>query len=175
MKMKTNEKGFTLIEIIGVVILIGVFALIAVPTVSKLLNRNRTDYYTSLEDSVKLAARDFFVDNSNYRPNGILKSQVVTATTLIGQNNIESINDYKGRTCVNETNDSYVVIINTGEEQFEYGVCLKCSEDGYYSNPDNKYCDEAWLNNDNIEYGADIPNNNIYVYLNTQKELLRKK
>ena len=106
MKRKINKKGFTLIEIIGVVILIGLVALVSVPLVSKMLNRNRLDYYENLEDSVRLAARDFFVDNANYRPNGILKSQIVTATTLIWQNNIEEIMDYKGHTCVNEADDS---------------------------------------------------------------------
>jgi len=37
----TNEKGFTLIELIGVVLLLGIISLISVPTVSNILQESK--------------------------------------------------------------------------------------------------------------------------------------
>ena len=66
--IKKNNKGFTMIEIIGAVIIIGVLTLIAVPAVSKMMRQFREDYYVSLEDTITSSAKEFFTDNRIYRP-----------------------------------------------------------------------------------------------------------
>ena len=58
-----NNKGFTLLEIILVVAILGVITLIAVPSVSSILNRNKNDQYDNLKKSIISAAKMHVSDN----------------------------------------------------------------------------------------------------------------
>ena len=49
--MKINRKGFTLLEVILVVAILGVITLIVVPSVSSLINKNKNEQYENLKKS----------------------------------------------------------------------------------------------------------------------------
>ena len=74
---KINKKGYTLIEILAVVIILGILLLIAVPAINKQLNQFRVDYYSKVESSGKAAGKDYISDFSD--------------------NQIAEIKDYMGR------------------------------------------------------------------------------
>ncbi len=58
--MKRNEAGFTLIEIIAVIIILGIVLTIAVPSISKYINSSRRSAYVSDIDAyAKSAMADF--------------------------------------------------------------------------------------------------------------------
>ena len=63
--MKKN--GFTLIEIIGVIVILGIIAIIAFSTYTKNLKEFRENYYTRERKTVEKSAEEFFNDNRNYR------------------------------------------------------------------------------------------------------------
>ena len=58
-----NNKGFTLLEIILVVAILGVITLIVVPSVSSILNKNKNDQYENLKKSIISAAKMYVSDN----------------------------------------------------------------------------------------------------------------
>ena len=69
-----NNKGFTLIEIIGTIIILGILAVITIPMFTKNLAGFRDDYYVNIENTVKNSGNEFFNDNRKYRPNRYLES-----------------------------------------------------------------------------------------------------
>ena len=59
---KINNKGFTLIEVLAVVVIIGVLALVMIPAVGGLLSENKENQYKNLEKSITSAAKIFISD-----------------------------------------------------------------------------------------------------------------
>lgn len=61
--MKLNNKGFTLIEILAVVIILSVLIVIMVPSVNYLIDKNKEDNYKSLKAGIISAAKVYLSDN----------------------------------------------------------------------------------------------------------------
>ena len=170
--MKKNQKGFTMIELLAAIIILGVLLGIAIPGVSKLMKQFRRDYYGKLEESITTSAKDFINDEKLYRPTGVLNSTVISLDTLVKNKYVDEVVDYKGKTC--SLTDSYVVIIYFGKDNYKYKTCLKCSNDKYVSDTKETYCDEAWKTNDNIKYQFS-DKDRLYVYYNSPREEIRNE
>ena len=56
---KNSKKGFSVIELLAVIVIVGLLIAIAVPVVNKQLNNFRNNYYSKLEDSIKSAGQDY--------------------------------------------------------------------------------------------------------------------
>lgn len=61
--MKLNRKGFTLIEILAVIVILAMLMAIMVPTVGTLLEKSKEDNYESLEKSIEQAAKMYMSDH----------------------------------------------------------------------------------------------------------------
>jgi type IV pilus assembly protein PilA len=91
-----NKKGFTLIELIAVIVILGLVLLIAIPFFSGSLKVFRDDYYSTLNGSMKNAGQNFFTDNRSFLPHSYLKSQVIDLNTLEDKRYINEVKDYNG-------------------------------------------------------------------------------
>ena len=58
--MKLNKKGFTLIEILAIVVLIGVVAVIAIPNITKQADEHATKQTKLLKEQITNAAKIYF-------------------------------------------------------------------------------------------------------------------
>ena len=171
--MKKNNKGFTMIEIIGIIVIMGVLLLLIIPGVSKLMEQFRKDYYKKLEDSINESGKDFFNDNKLVLPNGILESFYVNVDLLIDQKYADSLLDYKGNTCELADRKSYTIVVYRGDGKYEYQTCIDCSGDEYVTDKSKKYCDPAWLDNVlHYDYGG---TDDIYFYYGTPREEIREE
>ena len=166
-----NKKGFTLIEIIGAVIILGIIAIIAFNTFIGNLKGFRDDYYNNIVRTLSSSGKEFFNDNRNYRPNGILGAQKVSLGMLESKGYLDEVVDYKGKTC--DKSNSYVLVVKEGKSDYSYHACLKCLEDNF-DNTSDMYCDPAWLDPNAISYGIGEPPE-LFVYLGTSKEVLKEK
>lgn len=63
-----NKKGFTLVELLGVVAILVILTLIIVPIVDKNLKKSKEDMHKIQVENIRLAAEDFFSDNYDLRP-----------------------------------------------------------------------------------------------------------
>lgn len=65
---KLNSKGFTMIEIMAVVVILGILAGVAIPSVFKYVRKTRTQSYEIMQSSLYDGARNFTLDENNYLP-----------------------------------------------------------------------------------------------------------
>ena len=166
-----SKSGFTLIEIIGAVIILGIISIIAVLTFTGNLKGFREDYYNDITRTVQESGKEFFNDNRKYRPSDVLQAQIVPLSTLVTQNYIDEIKDYKGNQC---SNTSYAIIIKVGKDDYDYHACVTCPEDEY-NNMNDKYCDSVWKDSTTVTYGIDGESPNIYVYKGTPRSELKEE
>lgn len=61
--MNLNNKGFTLIEVLAVVVILSIIMAIMVPSVNSIMNKNKEDNYKDLENSIISATKMYISDN----------------------------------------------------------------------------------------------------------------
>ena len=131
--MKKNNKGFTMIEIMAVIIILGILAGLVVPAVTKYVNRSKKDYFNSLEQEIIIMAKDYFSVNKSQLPTGkIDKNNNIKYQTKIDIDVLEkggyTTNDIVSKD--GEKCDGFAVVERiAGQKDYTYKVCLKCGDD----------------------------------------------
>ena len=80
--MKKN--GFTLVELMGVLVVIGLLSLIIIPIFSNLLKKQKEDQYAQQIASIELSTKNFGSDNLFVLPNEDGDSMYITIGQLRG-------------------------------------------------------------------------------------------
>lgn len=79
--LKVAQKGFTLLELMMVVAIIGILASIAVPSYTDYINRARATEATSVLADMRIRMEQYFQDNRTYA-NGPCAAPAGTTTTF---------------------------------------------------------------------------------------------
>ena len=95
-----NKKGFTIIELMAVLIIIAILATLVIGVIIRYSDDANDTYYESLKKQIDLAGKSYYSDNPKIRPHGeILDGQKVIGKKLyvneLLQNNY-LINDVVG-------------------------------------------------------------------------------
>jgi type IV pilus assembly protein PilA len=133
-----NKSGFTLIELIVFVIIIGVIGFIAVPTFTDFTSRGKLTTFIAYEDSMQDAAKNAVIDcigNNSDRCNLPNKGDTlnISLKTLIDEGFIDDLKNPNGGSC--DLENSYVTVVNRGNLNYKFKVCLVC--EGYENNNAN--------------------------------------
>ena len=116
-----NKKGFTLVELIGVVILIGLIALIAIPSVDYIIKKTKDNAYERTKDTLEDGLRNWVTDNKEliYEDG---EEIIVTLADLKEQGYIEyEIKNPKTRTCLANTMQFKITRVkDTEKDTYEY-------------------------------------------------------
>ena len=98
-----NNKGFSMVEILAVVVILGVVSTIGIVTVSKLIDKSRIHYYETQENQLVLAAQSYTNDNKNILPKTVGEMRTITLKELRDNNYIkEEIVDQNKNKCYEE-------------------------------------------------------------------------
>lgn len=61
--MKLNNKGFTLVEVLAVVVILSLLVIMVVPNVNSLIKQNNNNAYNNLKDNILVASKIYLSDN----------------------------------------------------------------------------------------------------------------
>ena len=129
MRVIRNRKGFTMIELLAVIIILGIVTAISVVSIQAVLRRARDRYYVSQEETINAASRNYMEKNKQYLPKVNGQKTTVSLDTLIKSKYISDVFDYHKKKC--HTDKSYVQVLKIND-QFTYDTYLEC--DDYKSN-----------------------------------------
>ncbi len=116
-----NKKGFTLIEIIAVITIIGILLLIAIPEIYGYLIRGTKEYYSDLEKTVMLSGRDYLDDYKQLLPEEVENVTVIPLEELVTNKYIDEVVDEDGNSC-----SGRVIARKNENKEYEYYTCLIC-------------------------------------------------
>ncbi len=128
-----NKRGFTLVEVLLVIVIISIITLLVMPNISDILSTGKNKKYKTIEDMVRTSLELYNID---YKED--LWSNEYT--------NVETYNVEDPKTIIKQANpdldlDGCVInklkITRTGTDTFTYDVCISCSDN--YESPYN-YC-----------------------------------
>lgn len=108
------KKGFTLVELLGVIVVLGILGAVSVPTVTSIINNNADNIDKAQEKMIISAARSYVTSNGFNPPN------CVNISTLKQEGYLDDISIKSAKT---ETSfDDYSVAITKNGDNFTYAV-----------------------------------------------------
>lgn len=116
-----SKKGFTLVELLATIVIIGLISGIATVAYSKLINHSNPLFYKSLEENVELATNDYLLDHRDKTPIGN-DSTEINLGDLEDENYMEKVIDIDGNKCTGK------IIVFRENKKNRYEVCLDCGK-----------------------------------------------
>ena len=129
--MKKNRKGFTLVELLGVIVVLAIIGGIATLSITNYIGNSKEKVYRNYVATLKTTVEDYLIDdfakNGNLLPK-VGESRIFTLEELIDAKVIEELKDPNGGTCNPEETK---VIVKRGEDtdinfNLTYDVYLDC-------------------------------------------------
>lgn len=134
-----NNKGFTLIELIIVVVILGMLSLLATPNIIKMINKNKVDNYNSTIDSIVEATEVYASDNrynltfdDNCIPSDNPEKNITASIALQDLIDNKDISTPVKNFCTDKEINSNIkikIILNCGTRQFSYDIDESTSGD----------------------------------------------
>ncbi|MBQ8132245.1 MAG: type II secretion system protein [Bacilli bacterium] len=129
MKKIRRRNGFTMVELLAVILILGIVTALSVVSIQEVLRRARSRYYTSQEENLTAAGRNYMEKNQQYLPKVTGQKTSISADELIKNKYISSLVDYSKQNC--HASNSYVQVIKN-DNGYYYDSYLEC--DTYRTN-----------------------------------------
>ena len=108
------KKGFTLVELLGVIVVLGILSAVSVPIVTSIIN-NKSDNIDKAQEKMIISAAKSYATSKGFNP-----PNCVNISTLKAEGYLDDINIKSART---ETSlDDYSVAITKSGDNFTYAV-----------------------------------------------------
>ena len=118
-----NKKGFTLVEIIGVVIVLGIVLGLASVAYISISNHIKMTYYNGIETVLLEAGGEYYTYNSEKAPQIFGNNVEVSIETLVNEKYVEEVKARSGNSCTGS-----VGAYKNSYDRTNYYVCLICDE-----------------------------------------------
>ena len=141
-----NKKAFTLVELLGVIIILGILGLVIIPKVGNTITNGQEQAYKAQETTIRKAANDFLLDNTDLLEDG---NTVTIKLGVLKQKGYLPINIKNPKTKTNFSNESRIVI-EKEDEHYNIDLFLFDLED--VSEEVNTNSPILALNGEYIEY-----------------------
>ena len=146
MKIKKGNKkrGFTLVELLGTIVILGILTTIAIVGVNKTLESAHDKFYDKQKEMFKMSGQEYFTDHKELLPSINYGTNRVFLNKLIEENYINKIVDYKKRTC--DPEKSYISVTRLNASKYEYDVYLVCPDKKIVDNYDGSVAGKSTVN-----------------------------
>ena len=155
MTIKKDRKGFSLVEILAAIVILGLLSSIAIVSVNYILKKAETEYYKSQIDEIILAAKSYTQDNRNSLPKRVGMRTEVTLKSLQNKKYIGKVVDRHKNEC--DAEGTKVQIYKYDKTHYSYSVTLVCPS--YNNKTSEKAAEEAdisvsydGIDTENIDY-----------------------
>ena len=122
---RKNNRGFSLVELLAAIVIMGILASIAIVSVSYLLSKAEKEYYGAQEDEIIMAAKSYTQDNRNFLPKRIGQKRQVYLKTLQSKKYIGDVVDRNKKEC--NPDKSYVQVYRYSKNNYSYVANLVCT------------------------------------------------
>ena len=135
--MKKNNKGFTMIELLAVITLMGILMVVAVPAVMKYVTKGRNTSMDTMLKSSYEAAENYIMDN-NILINAASGDKEIPIKTLVDQQYLEALVDPIGTEDRCDQDGSSKVLVKYDDTtagdlvSYRYEVSIVCPQSGTY-------------------------------------------
>ena len=127
MVSKINKKGFTLVELLGTIVIIGILSGLAISGVTRMINNAKKETSESQKKTIKMAAESYFQSNVKKLPKVIGSSSIVSAKELNDAKYITTeLKNEDGDSCME---NSYVKIYKKSASEYVYTPYIYCGDE----------------------------------------------
>ncbi len=148
-----NNKGFTLVELLASMVILGILMAITIPNIMGILSQNKNNSY--IEDAQKLVSRAKYKYSDSDFVDKKLNNGACYKMTIAYLNNGEFNEAPNGGTYFNE--GSYVVIQKSAGRTYYYVSLAEKTDKKVYYIPYTKYEDLAKNDGSIVKEGTSIP------------------
>ena len=124
--MKKSNRGFSLVELLAAIVIMGILSGIAVVGVTFLLNKAGREYYKAQESEVIMAAKSYTQDNRSFLPKRVGQKNQIYLKTLQDKKYIGDVLDRNKKKC--DPDRSYVQVYRYNKNNYSYVVNLVCDK-----------------------------------------------
>ena len=125
--MKKKNKGFSLVELLAVIVILGILAAVGLGVTSYLVDRAKKDKMDSQKNTVTMSAQTYMQNNKNLVPKIIGESKIIKVSDLRRSNYLtEDIKNNKGESCMEK---SYVKVYKLSNSEYTYTTYLYCGSE----------------------------------------------
>ena len=118
------KRGFTFVELLAVLILLGVVSLIAIPSIGKILNRSREKARESTKNELIKAAKNYYADNIRELPDD--GSHKCLSVSEIEESGYISNDDIVDPTTEEKLTGYVKIYFDNTYNQYTYEYVLSC-------------------------------------------------
>lgn len=162
-----KKRGFTLIELLAVIVITGILTTIILISISTLLEKNKKNFYKTLEQNLIVAGKEYYNKYPDKKPKSYNNNlSKITFSDLNTEKYISKIYDYSGKgTCTGNV----VAYLSIANNKVNYYACFdECDSDNVedYIGEQSQICDEKVISYElqapdtiYLPKGIDIENN----------------
>lgn len=129
---RKNNKGFSLVELLAAIVIMGIFTGIGIVSVTYLINKTEKEYYKAQESEIIMAAKSYTQDNRGFLPKRVGQKNQIYLKTLQSKKYIGEVLDRNKKKC--DPDRSYVQVYRYSKNNYSYVVNLVCDS---YTSEDN--------------------------------------
>ena len=122
-----NRKGFSLVELLAVVVILGLIAALGISATSYLSDLAKKNKMESQKNTVTMSAETYLQNNKNLVPKIIGDSSIIKVSDLRKSKYLtEDIKNGKGESCMEK---SYVRVYKLSNSEYKYTTFLYCGDE----------------------------------------------
>ena len=108
-RKRLNNHGFTMVELLVTIVILGVLMGAAIGAVSWILDDAEDNYYETLEKNVAMGAESYYADHRGSLPKSVGQSRTILIKTLVEQGYLPDVVDRSKKDC-SQSENSYVKV-----------------------------------------------------------------